>query len=332
MNKYFLTTIISVVKHLKLGKLSNKINEEYGRSVVQNDVFDDLNIILNEIGNIIYKLESSDNRDVPKVSSIIGLVKCKMYSIQRDIIYISPETNYDMCCGTQMMIISETSEFKCQNCFRIKCIEGVIFKNDQFYPQDGHKTKHGTYDSMRHYKFWIEHIQGKEKQDFSPIFLDKLSNQLSIVQKNKRLITYIQVRAALKSQNIDTPKYNDHVSLLLKLMGGTQCPILSYDENALASLMFSRIMCIYDCLKLPNKNKPYYPYFIYKILEQILYASPKLLILNYIHLQARSTMIKHDNIYKKICSIAKPDDNLIYKVTNHYENTIQINYLLKNQT
>jgi hypothetical protein len=286
---------------------------------------------LREISGIIARLEECPERENSEIGSIIGLVKSKMYSIQSDVIAIENNADYGECCGAQMIILSETSELKCQNCFRVKIIEGVVFKNDQFFPQDGHKTKHGTYDSMRHYKFWMDHIQGKEAQTFDDDFIERLGKQLDLVQKNRRLITYSQMRAALKSPAMCATRHNDHISLLLKLCGGRPSPVLSHEENAIASFMFSRVMYLYNQLKLPNKkNKPYYPYFIYKILEQILRKSPKLRILNYIHLQSRDTMIKHDGIYKRICESADERDGLIYTATDHCENMLRIEWNITN--
>ena len=50
-----------------------------------------------------------------------------------------------------------------------------------------------------------------------------------------------------------------------------------------------------------RQNKPYYPYFIYKILENMFCKSSKIRILECIHLQSRETVIDNDLIYEKIC-------------------------------
>ena len=58
-------------------------------------------------------------------------------------------TDYESCgCGSErkMMVLPEQSELKCDDCGRIKSIIGLVFRDDQFYPQEGQKTKHSGYD------------------------------------------------------------------------------------------------------------------------------------------------------------------------------------------
>jgi hypothetical protein len=247
--------------------------------------------------------------------------------MKNEVFFINNDSQVDICCGMTMTLLDEGCGLICQNCRQVRKINGVVFKNDQL--NDGYKTKHGTYDSMRHYKFWIEHIQGKENQTFDDVFLKKLTVSLAKIQPNKRLITCKQIRIALKDPLVKGTKQNEHVSLLLKLIGGTPCPTLTHDENMLISHVFLRVMCIYDTLNLDSKNKPYYPYFIYKIIESRFWDSAKLLILNYIHLQGKATTIKNDNIFKKICEKAEPADKLVYRATNHSENLIQIDKIMR---
>ena len=69
---------------------------------------------------------------------------------------------------------------------------------------------------------------------------------------------------------------------------------------------------IYNRIKPDNKpNCPYHPYFIYKIIEQLLKDPSDQRrcseILQSIHLQSRDTLIDNDNIWKPICESLSSD-------------------------
>jgi hypothetical protein len=58
-------------------------------------------------------------------------------------------------------------------------------------------------------------------------------------------------------------------------------------------------MKLYDMVNPEGGNKPYYPYFIYKILEEMFKDNAeKSRLLDYIHLQSRETVIKNDKYYQ----------------------------------
>jgi hypothetical protein len=102
--------------------------------------------------------------------------------------------------------------------------------------------------------------------------------------------------------------------LLVVMFGGIPPPRLSIDENKKMSILFRKVMSAYE-QSIYSGNKPYYPYFIYKIIESIFqYNNEKMQLLNYIHLQSRDTVIKNDKIYEKICE--NYIEGLSYKPTN----------------
>ena len=104
----------------------------------------------------------------------------------------------------------------------------------------------------------------------------------------------------------DKSKYNEHIPLIHKLITGITPPPLLESEIQILSLYFDKAINIYDQIKPKDKtNCPYHPYFIYKILEQMLKKNTdrirKIQILSYIHLQSRETLISNDITWKKIC-------------------------------
>ena len=328
IDTYYLSTVNVVLKCMVRTNDEQALVDEYGRIVSRGNIFNIINYLVRELQYLTYYIE--DNTASSIIMSDISDIKFKTLSIRNDLTIIDNTIKFGECCGAPMVALNDTSELVCGNCNKIKKIDGILLRDCGEY-----RAKHGSYDSMRHYKFWIDHIQGKDLQTFEGSFLAKLKLHLLRMQPNEKLFTYEQVRDALKHTSIRATKINNYVSLLLRLMGGPPCPILNYEENSLASFRFSRIMCLFVKLKeeriidADGKKKPYYPYFIYKILEHMLWTSPKLRILNYIYLQSRKTIIKNDCIYKSICAAADPSDGLVYKPTNHTANMAQIDRNLK---
>lgn len=224
--------------------------------------------------------------------------------------------DYETCkCGRRMTVLPENSELICA-CGRTKELIGAVFKDNQFYPQEGQKTKHTDYTPNRHYQFWIERIQGLENKTFADADRAKID---AVIARDGILPCELNVelmRKILKECGLST-QLNEHATLLVKLCGGTPPPLLTFHENKLASTRFDKIMELYAEINPAGKNRPYYPFFIYKILETMFDGNvEKLRILNYIHLQTRCTTIKNDGYYRQICARARPEDGLIYRAVD----------------
>lgn len=235
---------------------------------------------------------------------------------------------YEICkCGSRMDVRPEHSDLECPQCGRLKELQGTVFRDEQFHAQDGQKTKHGGYDTSRHYKFHIERLQALENKTFDDAVITKIEQVIRDDGYDRRLLDCERMRGILRDPRVSIygknntivkgTKLNDHAPLLVKMCGGPAPPLLSFKENQLASLRFSKIMVLYDQVVPEGGNKPYYPYFIYKIIEHMFVGDPsKFRLIDYIHLQSRDTVIKHDKIYEQICELAHPDDGLVYTPTN----------------
>ncbi len=115
-------------------------------------------------------------------------------------------------------------------------------------------------------------------------------------------------------------EYNDHAPLLVKLLGGTPPPQFDFQENRDMAIMFNKIINLYHKVNPDGSNRPYYPYFIYKMVERKFANNPeKLRLLDYIHLQSSDTVKKNDYYYEQICALSAPEDDLVYIATNPYE-------------
>lgn len=222
-----------------------------------------------------------------------------------DTTYNDRITNECPKCKKPFVIEAKTSESICNGCGMSEKMYGVVFEDEQFFYQEGSRTKHGKYDPTKHCKFWVDRIQAKENTEI---------DEESIIVPIKRCIrrdgiwlervTYKMIRKYLKE--IDKTEYNNHVPLIRKIITGQEPAQLTDYELKLLIMYFSRVIQIFSKTRPNHKsNCPYHPFFIYKIIEQILKKpedkTRRKDILSAIHLQSRDTLIENDNIWKPIC-------------------------------
>lgn len=243
----------------------------------------------------IYKLE-----DTPHISDLLRKYDCTAVDESYD------DRNANMCptCKIPYEIEEKTSEFTC-NCGHVEKMHGVVFEDEQFFYQEGQRTKHGRYDPTKHCRFWVDRIQAKENTEIS----EKVINAIKKCMRRDQLwidnVTCESIRGYLKQLRLTT-KYNNHVPLIRKLITGKEPPQFTDYELKLIFMYFGLVIQIFNRIKTIDKsNCPYHPYFIYKIVEQILKnpadARRKADILSCIHLQSRDTLIENDRIWELIC-------------------------------
>jgi hypothetical protein len=216
------------------------------------------------------------------------------------------ETNSDICptCKINYSIDEQTSEFACRECGRTEKMYGVVFEDEQFFYQEGQRTKHGKYDLIKHCRFWVDRIQAKENTDIPHAVINAVKK---CIRRDKLWIDNVtceSIRDYLKQLKITN--YNNNIPLIRKIITGKEPPTLSDYEIKLIFMYFSSVIPIFNKIKDPSKsNCPYHPYFIYKIVEQILdkpYESNRRKeILSCVHLQSRETLIENDNLWFRIC-------------------------------
>lgn len=214
---------------------------------------------------------------------------------------------YNICnnCKSILSIESKTSEYICKKCGSVEKMYGVVFEDEQFFYQEGQRTKHGKYDPTKHCKFWVDRILARENIDDK-----KFKNAVKAVKACRKRdkirteqLTCEMIRSYLKELHLTI--YNDHVSLIRKEITKREPAQLTEHEIKLVYAYFCRVIQIFNKIKTINKpNCPYHPYFIYKIIEQILKKSEHNIrrkeILSNIHLQSRETLIDNDIIWFQI--------------------------------
>ncbi len=321
-SNYNLSVISAITEYYINPTMEEKYTKLYYRIITSENFADQISDVIAKCRIIIDAVQragsSVANKEIlRRQDNIIStLWRDLEYSQNIEINLKLERNNYEVCkCGTRMTIVPEYSELRCDNCGKIKTILGVVFRDDQFYPQEGQKTKHGEYNTGRHYRFWIERIQALENKTFPREDLAKINYVIERDGIDRKTLSIVAVREILKE--VKLTRYNDHAALLVVLHGGPAPPRLDFHENRKISNRFHKAMTLYDAVVPDGGNKPYYPYFIYKILEHEFSDKPeKLRLLDYIHLQSRDTVVKNDNTYRRICELAGEGDGLVYTATD----------------
>jgi hypothetical protein len=203
------------------------------------------------------------------------------------------------------------SEMVCTFCGLTETLHGTVLEDEQFYFQEGHRAKHGSYDPSKHCRFWIERIQGRETKDIPEEVLNDIKKCIKDNNiRNIEDITCDSIRNYLSYTN--NTSYNKHIPLIRKIITGEPPAQLTDPELQIIQIYFDKVIRIYDDIKPITKTSvPYHPYLIYKILEHILHTKARdegyksreriIKVMSCIHLQARDTLIENDKMWKKIC-------------------------------
>jgi hypothetical protein len=312
LSNYFLSTSkqnildTDIEKNIHFNKYQNFIRKE--------NIITKLDRIMNLILVYIKKLEELLDDDADDTQKNV-CIKESIHEIYKQMKYYNnstvdknvKEVVYEICiCSEKMFIDSMTSSLICKKCGITKKLYGTVFEDDQFYYQEGHRTKHGTYDPSKHCRFWVERIQARETTEIPESVIKCIKTCIFDNKiKNINQISCYQLRKYLRQTH--NAKYNDHIPLIRKLIIGVSPPQLTERELQLINIYFDKVIHIFDDIKPPEKtNCPYHPYFIYKIIEQILNKDcdkiRKHKILSCIHLQSRETLVDNDRIFKPICA------------------------------
>ena len=279
----------------------NKIYKQYAKFINSENINSTLNRYHKTLAYMqkIYNIQEID------------LVDSLSYYLIGDINMDSYDNEQFVCaCGYNFDIEAKTSEKKCANCGNSEKIFGIVFEDDQFFYQEGQRTKHGKYDPTKHCKFWLDCIQAKENTDIPEKIIIAIKKCIKRDSVWLDKLTCKIIRKYLKE--LKHTNYNDHAPLIKKVITEKEPSILTEHECRRVYIIFSRVVQIYNRIKPDNKpNCPYHPYFIYKIIEQLLKepidAQRRTEILQSIHLQSRDTLIDNDNIWKPICDTLNKD-------------------------
>lgn len=297
LSNYFL--IVNLIKKNKNDKLEIKKKEyydDYKKFIKEGNFVPNMNRIIDAIKEKIEKVTNDES--LKKIYLLLD--KFNESSIK----YKVNEFIYDICsCYNKMIIDSNINKLVCSKCGYTKEIYDVVHEDENI--NEVQKNKYSVYDSSRHCKSWVDRIQAREAVDIPECLIKKLKNFIKRDNiKNIEKISCLQIRDYLRESKFS--KYNENVPLIKKIITGVTPPQLTDYEIQLIHVYFDKVINIFDEIKPPTKtNCPYHPYFIYKIIQQIMNKenerSRRNKILSYIHLQSRETLINNDKIFREIC-------------------------------
>lgn len=288
---------------------NNKLFSIYQTFIKKENFVDKIDRLYSILKNTVSTLIRSN-----AIDAYINDIKAHFDTYENStILCIIPNITNNRCnkCSNEMYIISNASEIVCKGCGITEVLYGTVFEDDQFYFQEGQRSKHGAYDPSKHCRFWIERIQAREAKEIPNTVINAVKK---CIQRNKirnvEDITCVEIRKYL-SQTCNT-LYNEHIPLIRKLITGETPAQLTEQEIQLITIYFDKVIKAYNDVKDDTQtNVPYHPYLIYKIIEHLLnkkdtvdYNKSKKRIFNIlscIHLQSRETLIKNDKIWEKIC-------------------------------
>ncbi len=230
-------------------------------------------------------------------------------------------------CGGCMFMNNETSEMMCSECGEIQPIIGTVFDDLQIYYQEGPCSKHASYERIKHGEKWLLKIQAKENVDIKKEIINDVKRQIRCKDiTDVRKVTHDLIRECLRKTG--HTKFNEHISLIKKIITGISPPQLTEKEQSATLYYFDLVVEIFEQKKPKYKhNCPYHPFFIFKILEQKIVLKEdtskqmnrKRRILSNIHIQSENTIKKRDKFWEIICWEIKefvyiPTDRNKYKI------------------
>jgi len=310
-------------------RVNNDLTTQYYRALVSENILPRLDQIFGDL-SVVFEKNNTKKKDTAierlaqqyehsKIELPIGL------TINRT--DICPSCNATGVGGRGTMVLyTEDSEMRCEKCGHIEGIAGTIFDDNQCYSHDNKSVSlnHKRHDPNVHCTKWLYQLQAKETKVISPETIAILDARAvreftrGGVLRSMHTLTCRQIRGWLKEMRM--AKLNNHIPLLRKLITGLHGeaispPSLTVDEEMRVLFDFAMIVEIFDSIskrkdvlarfqKSRIHNKLYYPYMLLKILSHHLRNDPRLKkLVEGIHFQSSSTIIKDDYIWAQICTV-----------------------------
>lgn len=223
---------------------------------------------------------------------------------------------YCIVCNNTVSVDSTRSELHCndQECGAVRLLVGTMFEDNNFYNQEGNKSKSGTFNPNRHFQFWWVHLLAREpeeeigtRNDVNNQYGEQLlANIRRIIIRDNRilqLLTVMDIRNMLRE--LGKSSLNKNIPLIMKKLTGIGPPQIPDSISVKIENLFSKSIEIAERIRNNGRvNRNYYPYYIYKILDHVL---PKNDIINrrvmfYIYIQSKETVESNDEDWELICN------------------------------
>lgn len=269
-----------------------------------------------KISNIVDKLNLIINDNMTHSQPIYGsVVKFDAKFGTNDIKQDQQSPGKKCECGAKCDFLSEFSELVCPDCGLVQFIISTPYRElDSEYSV----KKIISSEPIRHFKFWVECLQGDREIKISEKEEAQLLINIRRDKITKSALTYNMMREYLKSTKLT--KYNNYVVYLVYKYTGRKPRRISPEDYREMSTKFNLAMEIYSKLNDEHGNRPYYPHTIYKLIEHK-FKKKYQEILDAIHLQSRETTVKNDNSWKMICEWNEGELGIKFHKTNYVEAT-----------
>ena len=290
-----------------------------------------------QITHIINQIASADKIPVDQMhmAETFGILKramraadeCTMRAMEWAQPICHQGTDVMCCedCQSRVHILQDMSEAVCDKCGRIATIVSSnrydasgSSSNDSYMGivETAHGRR-GGYNYTRHLKIWLDRLQAIENEDFDQEDIARIRSSIESEYVSRDLVNW----RALSCDDVvrhlalcGRSRLGEHVPKLLKELGGHAPPILDYDAVQVIVRDFMHIMDVYSHLYHEPGNKPYYPFFIAKIIKRRFKSKPEIYrMINYVSKQGHDTVNKNDHIYQQICNVAPAHYDLVYE-------------------
>lgn len=310
---YFVSTADTLVEYFMPDRKTrdSDLTKQYYMNLMSENI---QGRILEIVQLIASALEAAEEFDLnSRLESLVNKIYVHLDQIESRLVqnYVEKKSTEFCKCGSRFIAKLETAEMWCKTCMKSKPISSQQSKEDNSSETNRRSSTSGT---DRHYKFWSDRIQAREKKTFTAEEIDKINKIIIRDKIDRTKLNCETMRSILKIEHLTY--LNQNTSLLIKTVGGPPPPSFSFTETQKLRIKFKKIMSLYEQVATEGGNKPYYPYFIYKLYEDEFKDDPaKLRILEYIHLQSKDTVTKNDIIYRSIAELAPPEDGIVYRPT-----------------
>ena len=200
--------------------------------------------------------------------------------------------SYTRCdeCGCGLDWYDEWYRYVCPQC-------GMSKEGDCPYLRKEQSVKEAYSGPLKHFWFWINNVLGQEPAS-------ELGDAFNLLEKMKDLMKRDEISAPSVDdcrrwlKELGRSKLYKNTTQILKWLTNADHPPI--DERAVekAKVRFCNMLRIREKLNLGG-NRRYYPFYIYKIFDEILEGEQRW-VLSYIHLQSEKTRKKCDKEWKKI--------------------------------
>lgn len=282
----------------------NILHSEYAAAALEDgDHTLCINAVINRLFTLINKVKSiiskCDTEDLIAINSIeFGRIK--------DI--SAPEVSF-VCCGKQMEIDEFMFEYICQHCGLTKVSNNIVRDEKQLYEINNNAVVSESYTHSRTLGIWIDNILGHVKYNLTKDEMDTLVSEIvpkyGQVGNAKRLSLEI-LRQIFKKRKMT--KLNKYAASILSLFTGEHPPILSSIELEEMDKFYYKVINYIKSepsitKKIPERNRTYCPYYIYKYAQITWRDDPvKLSIIKFIHIQEPDTVLLMEAVWMSVCN------------------------------